>query len=526
MDPTSSDTKKIVIFLPISVPGSGKSFLMSHFKVLLQEKHQSELYVISSDVLRKQLMDELSSKDPSIPKEELFPMTSKRSIHHYNEELAKLLKKISKDDKELSFLFIDKNHLPPALPKVLDHLNDKCSSLFTHWRFIGLYPDSYESHQVSNKLIYPFSLNFMLNCLDRVQSRKDTHETLNGQGYKSANILFSFINGYRNIELNDKSIKHDFQMHLGVKMPMTLENKETMSLFDAEIIEAFNNLIKDDNPRFDSEKNKEKVNKFLEILESKHYTYMQVSIDNIKVFLNELIDICYGLFKEQPNKLKNDKKMVFEEKKEKIYIEKPAKIPFYIGIFAKDQQIARKNISEYILSNLGWYFNKNPTNETIKSDLKLFEKIYRSPDSIHVTTLFIGNDKSNVTSDIYKEFTQNIAFNIEVEAIVYVPQKLICGICFFDEKAINIENNHPHLTMMIAEWPAKNSNNVLNAIFMDKNSPLFNKHSQEHFRSQESVDICIPDLLIEGIGKKNEKQTIYIIREGKILSIEAITKYA
>ena len=53
---------------------------------------------------------------------------------------------------------------------------------------------------------------------------------------------------------------------------------------------------------------------------------------------------------------------------------------------------------------------------------------------------------------------------------MYVPEKLICGVCF---PKYEIENWFPHVTMMISEgWPAVLSNAVLNAT-CNKGQPFY-----------------------------------------------------
>jgi hypothetical protein len=53
---------------------------------------------------------------------------------------------------------------------------------------------------------------------------------------------------------------------------------------------------------------------------------------------------------------------------------------------------------------------------------------------------------------------------------VYVPEKLICGVCF---PKYEIENWFPHVTLMISEgWPAVLSNAVLNAT-CNKGQPFY-----------------------------------------------------
>lgn len=43
-------------------------------------------------------------------------------------------------------------------------------------------------------------------------------------------------------------------------------------------------------------------------------------------------------------------------------------------------------------------------------------------------------------------------------ALIIVPGKIITAICFPDHQ---VENRCPHITLLTNEWPAKNSNDVL-----------------------------------------------------------------
>lgn len=525
----SSNNKKILIFLPISVPGSGKSFLMNIVKNQLKETMDNDLHVISSDVLRKKMMDELSEKEPNLSRDELFAKTSKRAPHQFTEEIVKLLKKISENShKDLNFLFIDKNNLPNQLPKVLDLLHNKCNGLFDQWRFVGLIPESFQSHQLFPKLIYPFSINFMMNCLQRVQSRKDTHETLNGQGYKSANILFSFINAYRNFRFDISQIKSEFGFHAVIRMPMTLESKESNSQFDSSLIDLFNEIIKDDNYRFDTEKNKDKVQKFLEVFESKQFVFQQVSLEAIKSFINFLLEECFNLFNKQKKTKEIEKQNnIEEEKKEEsnfIQSNLPAKIPLFLSIMIEDQISAQKRISEHILSNLNKFLNENPDDKFIPNEINYLSKSYKFPKTLHVTTLFLGSDKNKARSDNFKLFQEGKKIKIEIEAIVFVPGKIVCGICFFDGSEIKIENQYPHLTLMVDQWAPKHSNDVLNSVFNNNKSPLYGCHSKEYFRNLKTIKFVIPGLQIN-LGKKIEKSHVYILKLDEMLSFDASTQY-
>lgn len=174
---------------------------------------------------------------------------------------------------------------------------------------------------------------------------------------------------------------------------MTLETKETNEQFDVEIVEMFNEIIHEDNPKFDSEKNRDKVQKFLNVFEAKKYVFPQVIMEDIKVFLESLMEKCYSLFKVgiEPEKEVHKKANYQEETKEQAILRKaPNKIPVFLGIFANDEEKAKDLISGYVTSNLQWYLEQHPAEKGLESDIKNLKKEFKFPNSIHVTTLFFG----------------------------------------------------------------------------------------------------------------------------------------
>lgn len=55
---------------------------------------------------------------------------------------------------------------------------------------------------------------------------------------------------------------------------------------------------------------------------------------------------------------------------------------------------------------------------------------WKLPNSHHVTTLFVGGNKQKLKSPQYVNFIENLPVTIEIRAIIYVPGKLVAGICF------------------------------------------------------------------------------------------------
>lgn len=85
---------------------------------------------------------------------------------------------------------------------------------------------------------------------------------------------------------------------------------------------------------------------------------------------------------------------------------------------------------------------------------------WKQPNDYHVTCLFIGGDESKKESDIYKNFKEGTSIPIEIKAVLFVPDRILTGICF---PKYEIDNEFPHMTLMVKKWPPVNSNKVLEA---------------------------------------------------------------
>jgi hypothetical protein len=55
---------------------------------------------------------------------------------------------------------------------------------------------------------------------------------------------------------------------------------------------------------------------------------------------------------------------------------------------------------------------------------------WKLPNSHHVTALFIGGNKEKLKSEIYENWEDGQEIDVDVRALIYVPDKLIAGVCF------------------------------------------------------------------------------------------------
>lgn len=64
-------------------------------------------------------------------------------------------------------------------------------------------------------------------------------------------------------------------------------------------------------------------------------------------------------------------------------------------------------------------------------------------------------------SEIYHNFEKDVAIDIELLALVIVPDKIVTAICFPDQNLQQVANPCPHVTLAINEWEPSQSNILL-----------------------------------------------------------------
>ena len=90
--------------------------------------------------------------------------------------------------------------------------------------------------------------------------------------------------------------------------------------------------------------------------------------------------------------------------------------------------------------------------ETIRQVIKQKKQIdgWLLPRTHHLTTMY---------GKAHPDFTPGTRVDIDIRAIVYIPDKIITGVCFPD---FEVQNEMPHVTLMVSEgWPPVLSNQLL-----------------------------------------------------------------
>lgn len=222
------ERERIFVIVPISIPGMGKSFFVEKVLINYCKSNGMELNIVSADKIRRNAMDALAKRQKGLSQDQLFERTGKEANKFFMDSVEA---KLRINTKANSILFIDRNHPPNGIEKILSHIRKVTPAKFKP-EIIALLPQGTPGTEFGfvnakgDNISYPFSLNFFLKCLERVQSRKG-HETLNGEGSKSLNVMLMFLNLYRNSNLG-----HEFLRNYGFDNCLSMEFIKEAQLFE------------------------------------------------------------------------------------------------------------------------------------------------------------------------------------------------------------------------------------------------------------------------------------------------------
>ena len=105
---------------------------------------------------------------------------------------------------------------------------------------------------------------------------------------------------------------------------------------------------------------------------------------------------------------------------------------------------------------------------------------------------------------------------MDIEAVVFVPGKIIAGICFTDQK---VENQFPHVTLLINGWKPVESNTTLNTLFDKQHGidpGLYFKLRKGSLKLPFSKRFTIPS--------KDGEQKCYLVAGEQALKLQGITR--
>lgn len=186
-------------------------------------------------------------------------------------------------------------------------------------------------------------------------------------------------------------------------------------------------------------------------------------------------------------------------------------IPLYLSLTNTDYHKAKREINRYTLEELSSFPQTKDLNITK----------FKFPYSFHITMLYIGDDLSLLETEYYKRFVEGVHVPIQLTGVIYVPGKIITGITFPDRNALLIQNKFPHVTLMVNEWQAVHSNNLMEALF-DIGMPLEKFYDKMFWESKESfIKEINLNVIINGVV---ENVNAFVLKSGKKIIFPAVTK--
>ena len=123
----------------------------------------------------------------------------------------------------------------------------------------------------------------------------------------------------------------------------------------------------------------------------------------------------------------------------------PARKPIFLGIFADSDEQVKLEQPKYVKENLHALFEKFHTPIIQNNSDGLLKTAFKYPATHHITTFFV----KKLDEVFFENFEEGLAIPIEVLAMAYVPDKIICGVCLPDPNIIDIENKVPHMTLFV-----------------------------------------------------------------------------
>ena len=478
----NNNISKVIILIPITLPGTGKTELINYLKIYTK-KYNVYFEYISSDEIRKKEIEKLMINIPGMTEKEAFM----RSRNNYNksfvEDIENKFKKIYLDNKiKNTLIYIDKNHPPNAINKSIEPIK-KIMSDFTNCNkqvlFVGLIPDCINNFKLGENGGLPFSLSYLIQCYVRVRNRKN-HPLMN-QNRKDL-LLFlmgSFIKNFIGVSLDNNKLMTLYSIDKTFKLQFTDEIEDNQ--FPEDILVPSSYFIgtlvdsKYDSTvaTSDSENFENKINKY----------FFNVDGD---VAYDDKNEIKYKLKKNifYPTKelLSNRVELMIKNffiSEDNINNEIKLKNFIYIAIIFRGQNNCFKikpkiykmmKLIKRAYSNLS--FEEYKEVDEIASSFQVILNInlpknWYFPHKLrgnywHITTLYKGNKSFEEIEDTlpYKQYAEDKKIFVYIIGMVYVPEGIICLLVRLNE-GIEIAGNFPHMTIIRNKYPPKYSNNVI-----------------------------------------------------------------
>ena len=306
----SPKKKNVLIIIPLGIPAMGKTTFLNTFKKVLEE-YDCEINILSSDVIRKEVMESLAVKHPNYDQQKLFDNSTKQAKNKFFEQLEKLITKTNYSKKPNHLIFLDKNHPPKqAIVSGIDAIKEHRHFKNFNIKLIALLPFCLNNFTFAD-VQYPFSLTFLFNCLQRAINRKE-HETLIGDEAKVVSVVLMFFNLFRNFKIRDTSLKGlGFDSYM--QLPLTYEEKESDEKIPSTLVNKLEKLLQHLKPGNMVIQDQ----LFYSFVEEIKNTKFDFKFPDSKILYEhsiQALDKCFNLFEDVTAKVKHDDKIQEIEK--------------------------------------------------------------------------------------------------------------------------------------------------------------------------------------------------------------------
>lgn len=520
--------EKSFLVIPIGFPGIGKTYLTNILKEFCKEK-SLDFKEISSDKIRKKCIANYLNENPTVSydenQSEVFKKTSKVAKAYFESNLTNYL-----NAKKTYLIYCDKNFPPNGLKHLLllASNSNKNKKIVT----IGLVPEC-KKYVVSAKKEFDFSYNLLITALHRILKR-EKHETMSGPDSYKIGIAIGIFHSFRNFELESAPVDYL------IKLPFSNEEKE---LGDASLKYRINSVLDELETDYDAHfKNFEDIAAIIKDIDIPYENYKdkllgQISeiISNYKTFNIKSVpqieeDQSNPDEKVKPEQFKSaedNKHEIFEEKKNeqsqpikeipyeeskllghrqsipnKNFIPNQSKKNYrkvlYLGINVENS--LRHILFDLVLNALEQFESIFSTQE-IREDIESINQLksnqfsgWKIPEQLHLTTKFFGNKAKE--SDL-KDFNEGRSVGLLIDYLAYSPGKIICLKASLDTPDINVENKHPHITLLTCKERPKYSSDLLAAMNFKPGISKYSINAASAYTYQ-----YYNDLIIEGRTKK------------------------
>ena len=282
--------RKLLIMIPLGIPAMGKTTFIKTLKEVLTLKGGS-ISVVSSDVVRKEIIDNLRSLHPDWSEDKLFDSSTKKAKVGFDNRVKETINSLDPKEPGAHLLFLDKNHPPERVTPAIEALEEMKLSQKFDVRYIAVLPKCLKGLK-TYRLEFPFSATFLLNCLKRAINREG-HETLQGNEIKVGSVVLMFFKLYKGFKLK---MLQQYGLHHYIELPFTYEDAESDEKIPEHLRELLYQAIDNMRPNDAQFLQNQEVIEFLKEFLKLDLQFKQPDSKVLYDACVEQLNSCFGLF--------------------------------------------------------------------------------------------------------------------------------------------------------------------------------------------------------------------------------------